>query len=145
MAATEEALTGDVVAFLRRTQWPDGEQVFVGSRPSRLPERVNRVFADAAVRVAIALQHLGYVGRCSFDHLVLGDPKMDFTVQFTECNGRWSGTSAPMHLVDRVVLGPRPRYRAQEVVSPKLVGVSFEDLAAALGDRLFAHRTGSGR
>ena len=185
MAVTEEALTGDVVAFLRRTQWPDGEpvvvvawvdatcspstqlwidpgrpprldgiyeqvlegpeQVFVGSRPSTLPEQVNRVLADSAVRVAIALQHLGYVGRCSFDHLVLGDPETDFTVQFTECNGRWGGTSAPMHLVDRVVSGPRPPYRAQEVVSPKLVGVSFEDLAAALGDRLFDHRTGSGR
>ena len=178
MAATEEALTGEVVAFLRRTQWPDGEQVvvvawvdavcspstqlwiepgrpprldgiyeqvFVGSRPSTLPARVNRVIADAAVRVAIALQHLGYVGRCSFDHLVLGDPETDFTVQFTECNGRWGGTSAPMHLVDRVVLGPRPPYRAQEVVSPKLVGVPFEDLAAALGDRLFDHRTRSGR
>ena len=155
MAATEEALTGDVVAFLRRTQWPAGEpvvvvawvdatcspstqlwiepgspprldgiyeqvlegpeQVFVGSRPSTLPAQVNRVLADAAVRVATALQHLGYVGRCSFDHLVLGDPETDFTVQFTECNGRWGGTSAPMHLVDRVVLGPRPPYRAQEV------------------------------
>ena len=39
------------------------EQVFVGSRPSTLPARVNRVLADAAVRMATALQHLGYVGR----------------------------------------------------------------------------------
>ena len=185
MAATEEALMGEVVAFLRRTEWPEGEQVvvvawedatcspstqlwiepgtpprldgiyeqvlegpeqvFVGSRPSTLPARVNRVLADASVRVATALQHLGYVGRCSFDHLVLGDPETDFTVHFTECNGRWGGTSTPMHLVDRVVLGPRPPYRAQEVVSPKLVGESFEDLAAALGDRLFDHRTRHGR
>ena len=185
MAATAETLTADVVAFLRRTQWPDGEpvvvvawedaacspstqlwiepdapprldgiyeqvlegpeQVFVGSRPSTLPARVNRVLADTAVRVATALQHLGYVGRCSFDHLVLGDPKADFTVHFTECNGRWGGTSAPMHLVDRVVSGPRPPYRAQDIVAPELVGVSFEDLAAALGDHLFDHRTRKGR
>ncbi len=185
MAATEEGLTAEVVAFLRRTEWPEGEQVvvvawedatcspstqlwiepgtpprldgiyeqmlegpegvFVGSRPSTLPARVNRVLADAAVRVATALQHLGYVGRCSFDHLVLGDPETDFTVHFTECNGRWGGTSAPMHLVDRVVVSPRPPYRAQDVVSPKLVGESFEDLAAALGDHLFDHRTRHGR
>ena len=103
------------------------------------------VLADAAVRVATALQHLGYVGRCSFDHLALGDPETDFTVHFTECNGRWGGTSAPIHLVDSVVVGPRPPYRAQEVISPKLVGESFEDLAAALGDCLFDHRTRNGR
>ena len=118
MAASEDALTAEVVAFLRRTEWRDGEevlvvawenavcspstqlwiepgapprvdgiyeqvlegpeQVFVGSRPSMLPARVNRVLADAAVRVATALQYLGYVGRCSFDHLVLGDPEADF-------------------------------------------------------------------
>ena len=183
--ATEEALTEEVVAFLRRTEWPEGEpvvvvawenatcspstqlwiepgapprldgiydqmlegpeQVFVGSRPSTLPARVKRVLADAALRVATALQHLGYVGRCSFDHLLLGDPETDFTVHFTECNGRWGGTSAPMHLVDRVVPGPRPPYRAQDIVSPRLVGMSFEDLAATVGDRLFDHRTGSGQ
>lgn len=183
--ATVDALTKDVIAFLRRTEWRDGEpvvvvawedatcspstqlwiepgapprldgiydqmlegpeQVFVGSRPSALPTRVKRVLADVSVRVATALQHLGYVGRCSFDLLVLGDPETDFTVRFTECNGRWGGTSAPMHLVDRVVPGPRPPYRAQDIVSPRLVGMSFEDLAAAIGDRLFDHRTGSGQ
>ena len=121
------------------------EQVFVGSRPSTLPARVKRVIADAAVRVATALQHLDYVGRCSFDHLLLGDPESDFTVHFTECNGRWGGTSAPMHLVDRGVPGPRPPYCAQDIVSPQFVGMSFEDLADAIGDRLFDHRTGSGQ
>ena len=121
------------------------ERVFVGSRPSTLPAGVKRVLADASVRVATALQHLGYVGRCSFDHLVLGNPKTEFTVHFTECNGRWGGTSAPMHLVDRVVPGPRSPYRAQDIVSPRLVGMSFEDLAAAIGDRLFDHRTGRGQ
>ena len=184
-AATVEALTAEVGAFLRRTEWPDGEevvvsawedatsspstqlwiepgapprldgiyeqvltgreQVFVGSRPTTLPPPVNRVLAEAAIRVATALQHLGYVGRCSFDHLILGDPEADFTVRFTECNGRWGGTSAPMHLVDRVVPGPRPSYRAQDIVHPQLVGVSFEDLVAAFGDHLFDHRTGNGR
>ena len=89
-------------------------QLFVGSRPSTLPAPVNRVLADASGRIeAGALQALGYVGRCSFDHLVLGNPQAEFTVRFTECNGRWGGTSTPMHLVDRVVPGPRPCYRGQ--------------------------------
>ena len=127
-AGSEDSLKNEVVAFLRRTEWIDGEpvvvvawehatcspstqlwiepgapprldgiydqmlegpeQVFVGSRPSTLPARVKRVIADASVCVATALQHLGYVGRCSFDLLVLGDPETDFTVRFTECNGR---------------------------------------------------------
>jgi len=121
------------------------EQVFVGSRPSTLPAAVNRALADAALRVATALQQLGYVGRCSFDHLILGDPEADFTVRFTECNGRWGGTSGPMHLIDRVVAGPRPPYRAQDVVSPGLIGVSFEDVTATLGDDLFDHVTQRGR
>jgi hypothetical protein len=121
------------------------EQVFVGSRPSTLPPAVNQALADAALRVTTALQPLGYVGRCSFDHLILGDPETDFTVRFTECNGRWGGTSAPMHLVDRVVAGPRPPYRAQDVVWPGLIGVSFEELTATLGDDLFDHVTQPGR
>ena len=33
---------------------------------------------NAGARVAGALQRLGYVGRCSFDHLVVGDPGGDF-------------------------------------------------------------------
>ena len=182
---TEQALTEEVVAFLQRTQWPEGEpvvvvawedavcspstqlwiapdapprldgiydqllegpeQVFVGSRPTTLPARVTGVLADAAVRVATALQQVGYVGRCSFDHLVLGDPETDFTIHFTECNGRWGGTSAPMHLVDRVVSGPRPPYCARDIVSPQLIGTSFEDLAVVFGDQLFDHRTGRGQ
>jgi hypothetical protein len=184
-SAAREAVAAHVANFLRRTQWPDGEevlvvawedavcspstqlwiepdapprldgiyeqvlqgprQVFVGSRPSTLPEPVNRALADAATRVAKALQQLGYVGRCSFDHLVLGDPEDTFTILFTECNGRWGGTSAPMHLVDRVVSGPRPPYRAQDIVHPQLVGVSFEDLVETLGDELYDYRTERGR
>ena len=105
------------------------EQIFVGSRPSTLPAPVNRAVADAAVRVATALQQLGYVGSCSFDHLVVGDPDAGFAVRFTECNGRWGGTSAPMHLVDRVVSGPRPPYRAQDIVQPLLAGVSFDEVS----------------
>ena len=121
------------------------EKVFVGSRPSTLPEAVNQELGACAWMVAAALQELGYVGRCSFDHLVSGDPTGEFQVLFTECNGRWGGTSAPMSLLDRLVRGPRPAYRAQDVVYPKLVGASFEDLLRLVGEEMFDAETGRGR
>lgn len=123
-------------------------KVFVGSRPSTLPDPVNRRLAQAAGRVAEALQALGYVGRCSFDHLVLGDPDGDFRIRFTECNGRWGGTSTPMQLVDRLVTrtrGARPPYRAQDVTARHLVGARFEDLLELAGQEVFDPRRGTGR
>ncbi len=123
-------------------------KVFVGSRPSTLPDPVNRRLAQAAGRVAEALQALGYVGRCSFDHLVLGDPDGDFRIRFTECNGRWGGTSTPMQLVDRLVTrtrGARPPYRAQDVTARHLVGARFEDLLELAGQEVFDPLRGTGR
>jgi hypothetical protein len=176
-----------VYEFLRRTEWPEGEEVltvawldtemspstqlwipplglgepcldgiyeqilkgvekvFVGSRPSTLPDAVNHELGTSALLVAAALQELGYVGRCSFDHLVTGDPNGDFRVVFTECNGRWGGTSTPMSLLDRLVQGPRPRYRAQDVVFPELIGARLPDLLELLGDMRFSTETGQGR
>ena len=64
---------------------------------------------------------------------------------FTECNGRWGGTSTPMHLVDRVVRGPRPAYVAQDVVHPALVGMPFDEVCARLGESLFDANTQRGR
>ena len=173
--------------FLRRTEWPNGEEVlavawldtdlspstqlwvpplgagdprldgiyeqilkgeervFVGSRPSTLPDAVNQELGTAALMVAAALQQLGYVGRCSFDHLVTGDPHGEFRVVFTECNGRWGGTSMPMSLLDRLLHGPRPAYRAQDVVFPELIGASLPDLLELAGDLVFQAATGQGR
>ena len=120
-------------------------QLFVGSRPSTLPAAVNRALAAAGRRVAAALQALGYVGRCSFDHLVLGDPHAEFILRFTECNGRWGGTSTPMHLVDRVVSGPRPRYRGQDFVHERLQGLGFGEVLERVGGHAFDAGTQSGR
>ena len=121
------------------------EKVFVGSRPSTLPDAVNRELGDCALMVGAALQELGYVGRCSFDHLVTGDVHGDFQVFFTECNGRWGGTSTPMSLLDRLLHGPRPPYRAQDVVFPELIGARLTDLLELAGDAMFHADTGRGR
>jgi hypothetical protein len=121
------------------------ERVFVGSRPSTLPAAVNEELGTAGLMVAAALQELGYVGRCSFDHLVTGDPDGEFQVVFTECNGRWGGTSTPMSLLDRLLGGPRPAYRAQDVVFPELIGASLPDLVELVGDLMFRAESGQGR
>ena len=121
------------------------EKVFVGSRPSTLPESVNRTLAQAALQVGAALQELGYIGRCSFDHLVLGDCHGTFRVLFTECNGRWGGTSLPMSFLDRLLSGPRPPYRAQDFVHRDLVGMQFQDFLARVGDELYDPVSAQGR
>ena len=120
-------------------------KVFVGSRPSTLPALVNDTLRRASGQVARALQRLGYVGRCSFDHLVIGDPQDDFALRFTECNGRWGGTSTPMHLVDRVVTGPRPPYRAQDFSHERLTGITFDEVLERLGGDVFDQRRQTGR
>ena len=117
------------------------EGVFVGSRPSGLPAEVERRIVSHSGQVAAVLQGLGYVGRCSFDHLVLPDGR----VLFTECNGRWGGTSTPMNLVDRLFPDGRPPYRAQDVVHPELVGLAFERLLARFGAAVRDRGPGEGR
>lgn len=121
------------------------EGVFVGSRPSALPTAINLELAKASMLVSAAFQKLGYVGRCSFDTLVLGDPSGDFRCKFIECNGRWGGTSTPMHLLDQLVEGPRPPYRAQDFIREDLAGVAFTDLLAQVKDALYDPRTGQGQ
>lgn len=124
------------------------EKVFLGSRPSRLGEAVHRDLARASMLVSAAFQAMGYVGRCSFDFIVLGDPFGEFDVRFTECNGRWGGTSTPMFLVDRIGWrdgGERKPYHAQDFVRDALVGATFEDIRGALDDLLYDPRTQQGR
>lgn len=124
------------------------EKVFVGSRPSTLPEPVNQALGQASLQVAAALQHMGYIGRCSFDFIVTGDIQGDFHPQFTECNGRWGGTSTPMRLVDRLIRGQkeRPAYLATAYVLPQShLGLSFPALLEAMGDELFDPQSQKGR
>ncbi len=124
------------------------EKVFLGSRPSTLPDKVNETLGQASLQVCAALQELGYVGRCSFDFIVTGDLNGEFRAQFTECNGRWGGTSTPMHLVDRLVPhnGQRPAYVATDYYLPESHrGMRFSDITDALGDDLYGPDNREGR
>jgi len=117
----------------------------MGSRPSTLSTALNRRIGNASLEIATAFQDLGYVGRCSFDLLVVGDPEGDCRVRFVECNGRWGGTSIPMRLVDRLVGTPRPPYRAQDFVHSDLIGGAFEDVLDRVGDSLYDAENRRGR
>ena len=115
------------------------EKVFLGSTPSDLPEHIQSRIREMSVAVAAGLQRVGYVGRCSFDFIIVNGRPI-----FIECNGRWGGTSTPMHLVDRIFPERRPHYVAKDVEDSRLVGRSFKDLAAAFGDQLYRPNTGTG-
>ncbi|MFT6396078.1 MAG: hypothetical protein ACJAYU_000820 [Bradymonadia bacterium] len=174
-----------VAEFLKRTEWPEGEEVlvvewaetdlspstqlwipqqgmpvcegvyeqllegetksFLGSRPSTLPGPVNEALKRASLLVAAGLQAMGYAGRCSFDFVITGDVNGEFEARFTECNGRWGGTSTPMRMVDRVIPGPRPAYVAQDWMAPELEGMHFEELRHRLRHELYSPETGRGR
>ena len=111
-------------------------KVFLGSRPSQLARPIQEELSEVSRVVAEGLRTLGYVGRCSFDFVVLEDERQP-RVRFVECNGRWGGTSTPMFLVDRLKTGGRPPYRAQDVVHSGLVGARFDDVQASLQKLLF--------
>lgn len=123
------------------------EKMFLGSRPSTLPDALNAKMGQASLKVCDALQKLGYVGRCSFDFIVSGDPlSPDAHPRITECNGRWGGTSTPMHLVDRLFPAHRPHYVATDFyLPPSHQGMTFPELCEQLGDDLYDASTGTGR
>jgi hypothetical protein len=80
---------------------------FTGATPTALdPARQRRIAAEA-LRMGLLFQRLGYVGRCSFDAIVLAasPPQGEHDVHWlhwVECNGRWGGVSIPMSLANRL-------------------------------------------
>ncbi|MCA9193535.1 MAG: hypothetical protein KDB03_17305 [Planctomycetales bacterium] len=75
---------------------------FIGSSPTVLPEPQGTQALHRCGVIARAFQILGYVGRCSFDMLLVGERIEDSQLLFVECNARWGGTSLPMTLVNRL-------------------------------------------
>ena len=122
------------------------ERVFEGAMLSALPVAIRDEFMRKSWLVCRVLQQLGYVGRCSFDGLVVGPNLEEARVKFVECNGRWGGTSTPMHLMNRV-LGDfrRTPYKAQDYVDERLRGLGFVELLEIFGDTLYDRRSGKGR
>jgi hypothetical protein len=101
---------------------------------------------DRSWLLARLFQRLGYVGRCSFDLLLVGDDERTAQVKLVECNGRWGGTSGPMTLMNRLFGDwTSRRYATMEVSLPGLEAVTFSEVLEAFADDLYDHRTGEGR
>lgn len=119
---------------------------FHGSRELHAPPALGSQIVDQTYLLTIVFQHLGYVGRCSFDFLLVGESMETADVEYIECNGRWGGTSAPMTFANRM-LGDYEHERSFEtlrVADPRFAAQSFTEIAASFGDTLYDARTGKG-
>lgn len=117
---------------------------FRGATAAPFATPLLREIAGRTWLVARVFQRLGYVGRCSFDLILVGD-RDDPLVQFVECNGRWGGTSIPMTLMNRLFGDWRRHpYATREVALPGIARLRFGDLVAGLDDLLYDARTGTG-
>jgi len=119
---------------------------FVGNRPAELPHTLAAEIADRCWLLGRLFQLIGYVGRCSFDLILLGDSLTNSRIEFIECNGRWGGTSLPMTLMNRMFgdWSTQP-YAAYVALVPGLSKFSFSSLRQELGKELYDARTGEGR
>ena len=125
--------------------YPDNETVFLGGVPTHLPDPIVDRIGEAGVRIGRVFQRLGYVGRCSFDTILVGDDLTNATIKFNECNGRWGGTSTPMSLMNRLFGDYREQpYSCRNFSAGNLKGVRFDELRAKLGSVLYDARSGDG-
>ncbi len=118
---------------------------FVGAAPANLPDVTATEIALRCVLVGRLLQRLGYVGRCSFDLILVGRDMGSCRIRFVECNGRWGATSAPMTLMNRLFGDFASRPYATRVVEQRgMERFTFANLLAGFDDRVFDVRTGRG-
>lgn len=130
--------------FVQAVYGPEAK--FVGNQPAQLPHAITNEIVDRCWLLGRLFQLLGYVGRCSFDLILIGDSFQNSRIEFIECNGRWGGTSLPMTLMNRLFGDYAKRPYASHVCRvPGLNAISFRALVEDLGDELYDHRTGTGR
>jgi hypothetical protein len=120
--------------------------VFVGATLANLPSDLTQEITDRTWLLARLFQMLGYIGRCSFDMILVGSGLSDCRLEFIECNGRWGGTSLYMTLMNRIFadwLGhPFAVHVAHHI--PGLDRFRLVDLLDYFRTELFDVRTGTG-
>lgn len=119
--------------------------VFAGSRPLRLPSRIEQEIINSSYLLAILFQQLGYVGRCSFDLILVGEDVENCRVEFVECNARWGGTSIPMTLLNRLRICEENTYGTCQIEVAGLDQLEFSQLLRELNTELYSPQTGKGR
>jgi hypothetical protein len=129
--------------FAQTVEGPTG--MFVGSAPAMLPSDIIQEITTRCWLLGRLFQRLGYIGRCSFDLILVGTSPTSGRLKFIECNGRWGGTSAPMTLMNRLFgswVGQPYVTRVCEVA--ELGRMSFEQLLDRIGEERFDRTTGTG-
>jgi hypothetical protein len=120
--------------------------VFAGAVEAQLPSELLRDIATYSWLLARLFQLLGYVGRCSFDFVLVGESLDRSRLEFIECNGRWGGTSLPMSLMNRLFADCQVRpYAVRMLKVDCLKRIPFLRLCELLKPALYDHRTGKGR
>jgi hypothetical protein len=118
---------------------------FQGSCKSELPGPMSQELATRSWLLAELFQRLGYIGRCSFDLILVGDDLGSCRPEFIECNGRWGGTSGPMTLMNRLFGDWTAQPYASSQDHPEgLNRLRFLDLLDGLQTDLYDRRTGRG-
>ena len=119
---------------------------FQGFVPAELPTGLETQITRQCLLLARVFQLLGYVGRCSFDMLLIGKRIEESQMKFIECNGRWGGTSLPMTLMNRVFsdwsLQP---FESHTISVQGICNVSFSDLLSNLGEQMYCRKSRSGK
>ncbi len=111
---------------------------FSGSEPSTLPGSWIRRLADEAGRIAYFFQQLGYVGRCSFDAIILGEALDHAELHWIECNGRWGGVSIPMTLMNRLTGDwPQRPFVVIDITNNNQQAEPFADFVARMRGALY--------
>jgi hypothetical protein len=119
--------------------------IFEGSQPAHLPRHLHRALLHDSLVLCELFQLLGYVGRCSFDAIMVGHSASTAKIEFLECNGRWGGTSLPMTLANRLLGSWKSRpYATREITISGLNRYHFSDLEHHLQKELYDKRTGRG-
>jgi hypothetical protein len=115
---------------------------FVGAVPCNLPLNLRYQISREAVVLAALFQELGYFGPCSFDAVVTGSDIGSARLHWIECNGRWTGVSIPLILVNRLIgdWHDRPFVIVQRTGLHGGRHTSFGEVLKMLGPRLFDPR-----
>jgi hypothetical protein len=117
---------------------------YTGSCEADLPKEIRQEFIDKSWLLGFLFQRLGYVGRCSFDAIMVKEDARPGRIKLIECNGRWGGASIPMTLVNRLFPAARTRYASMQFSISGLEKLHFGDLLRHFTAELYDARSGKG-
>lgn len=118
---------------------------FIGSRPANLPASLEEKIIHDGYLLAYLFQQLGYVGRCSFDLILVGDDVENCHPEYIECNARWGGSSTPMTLANRLgVVENNQTYAVRTIDVKMLDQFEFASLWRFMDKTLYDHNNGQG-